>query len=307
MASKFPPLRGNSGSPSARWDKSFGGMFQQVTILAPGLLGASLLMAIKQQGLATRTATWARRPETRVECESQPWCDAVFSNPGEAVKDADLVVLCPPVDYINLLLEDLAPMLKTGALVTDVGSTKSLICRNARGIGGDWTFVGSHPMTGSEKTGLANATAELFPGRACFVTPLTDTPTTAVETIVRFWRELGMEVATTSPEKHDEIVAHISHLPHLLASSLCSYLTTQDGDWRNYAGGGLRDTTRVASGDPSMWKAIAKHNKQEILRAIDGYDRELQRLRSALHNDQYFEILNILERAKDYRDRLRIK
>lgn len=282
-------------------------MFQQATILAPGLLGASLLMALKQQGLAARTVAWARRPESRVQCEAQPWCDAVFSQPGDAVAEADLVVLCPPVEFVVPLLQDVADRLKPGALVTDVGSTKSLICREARAIGGDWTFVGSHPMTGSEKSGLANADAELFPGRSCFVTPLTDTPPEAAERIVRLWRELGMEVATTSPEKHDEIVAHISHLPHLLASSLCSYLAGQDGDWRNYAGGGLRDTTRVASGDPGMWKAIAKHNKEEIIRSLDGFDRELQRLKSALHNDQYFEVLNILERAKEYRDRLRVK
>ncbi|WP_269538647.1 prephenate dehydrogenase [Cerasicoccus fimbriatus] len=282
-------------------------MFQQATILAPGLLGASLLMALKERGLAKKTVAWARRAETRLQCQEQPWCDAVFPTANEAVRGSDLIVLCPPVEYIVPMLQDIAPDIAPGALVTDVGSTKSLICRQARAIGGDWTFVGSHPMTGSEKTGLENGCPDLFPGRACFVTPLTDTPENMVEKAVRLWRELGMEVATTSPEKHDEIVAHISHLPHLLASTLCSYLTTQDENWRNYGGGGLRDTTRVASGDPGMWKAIAMHNKEEIIRSLDGFDRELQRLRSALHNDQFFEVLNFLERAKDYRDRLRIK
>ncbi|GHB99666.1 hypothetical protein GCM10007047_14950 [Cerasicoccus arenae] len=264
-------------------------------------------MAIKNRGLAERSVVWARRPETRMECEAEPWCDAAYSTPGDAVAESDLVVLCPPVEYIAPLLRDIAPRLAPNALVTDVGSTKSLICRDARSLGGDWTFVGSHPMTGSEKSGLKHASADLFPGRACFVTPLTDTPTEAVECIIRFWRELGMEVATTSPEKHDEIVAHISHLPHLLASTLCSYLATKDENWRNYGGGGLRDTTRVASGDPAMWKAIASHNKEEIIRSLDGFERELQRLRSALHNDQFFEVLNFLEHAKDYRDHLRIK
>ncbi len=307
MASKIPANGGNSGSPSAIYDKCSDAMFQQATILAPGLLGASLLMALKESGLAKRTVAWARRAETRIQCEAQPWCDAVHQTAPEAVDGSDLVVLCPPVEYIVPLLQDIAPNLMPGALVTDVGSTKSLICRDARALDGEWTFVGSHPMTGSEKTGLANATPSLFPGRACFVTPLTDTPTDAVERTVRLWRELGMEVATTSPEKHDEIVAHISHLPHLLASTLCSYLATQDHNWRNFAAGGLRDTTRVASGDPAMWKAIVSHNKEEIIRSLDGFERELQRLRSALHNEQYFEVLNQLERAKDYRDRLRVK
>lgn len=307
LASKFTPAGRNSGSPSCLWDKCSGGMFHQATILAPGLLGASLLMALKERGLAQRAVAWARRPESRVECEAQPWCDAVFSTPQEAVRGADLVVLCPPVEYVVPLLKDIAGALSPETLVTDVGSTKSLICRQARALSGSWTFVGSHPMTGSEKSGLKHADANLFPGRACFVTPLTDTPPEAADRTVRLWRELGMEVATTSPEKHDEIVAHISHLPHLLASTLCSYLASKDPNWRNYAGGGLRDTTRVASGDPAMWKAIATHNKEEIIRSLDGFEHELQRLRSALHNDQFFEILNLLERAKDYRDRLRVQ
>ncbi|MGE9297259.1 MAG: prephenate dehydrogenase [Puniceicoccales bacterium] len=281
-------------------------MFEQATILAPGLLGASLLMALKQRGLARRAVAWARRPEARVECEKQSWCDAVFATPGEAVANADLVVLCPPVDYIIPLLEDIAPHLKDGALVTDVGSTKSLICRQARAVTtGNWEFVGSHPMAGSEKTGLQNACTELFKGRACFVTPLTDNTEAMVERTVRLWSSLGMEVTSTSPEQHDEIVAHISHLPHFLASTLCSYLASQDSNWRNFAGGGLRDSTRIASGDPTMWKSIATHNREEIIRAFEGFERELQRMRSALHNGQFMEVLNLLERGKNYRDRLR--
>lgn len=280
-------------------------MFRQATILAPGLLGASLLMALKERGLATRTTVWARRAEARLECEAQPWCDATFADPRQAVKGADFVVLCPPVEFIVPLLGDIAPALSPDALVTDVGSTKSLICREARGIESPgWTFVGSHPMAGSEKTGLAHARPDLFAGRACFITPLPDTPPTATERTARLWRELGMDVATASPERHDEIVAHISHLPHMLASVLCSYLATRDEDWRNYAGGGLRDTTRIASGDPGMWKAIAEHNREEILRAMDGFEHELHRLRSALCDDRLFEVRSLLERGKAYRDRL---
>ncbi|MEO0795836.1 MAG: prephenate dehydrogenase/arogenate dehydrogenase family protein [Verrucomicrobiota bacterium] len=283
-------------------------MFRQATILAPGLLGASLLMALKERSLAQKTVAWARRPETRLECEKQAWCDAVYPTAGEAVADADLVVLCPPVEFIAPLLKDIAPHLPKGALVTDVGSTKSLICREARGIAeADWRFVGSHPMTGSEKSGLKYGRADLFENRACFVTPMIDTNDAATERTVRLWSELGMEVTTISPEKHDEIVAHISHLPHMLASTLCSYLATQNENWRNFSGGGLRDTTRIASGDPTMWKSIARHNREEIIRALDGFDRELQRLRSALYNEQIYEVMNLLERGKAYRDRLRIK
>ncbi len=281
-------------------------MLEQATILGPGLLGASLMQALREHALAKRLTTWSRRPETRLKCEGQSWCDAVFASPEEAVTGADLVVVCSPVEHIVPLLERIAPSLSPGCLVTDVGSTKSLICRQGAAVMPTGThFVGSHPMVGSEKTGLENAFPELFQGGACFVTPLPETDAAAVEKIMRMWKALGMELTSASPEGHDEIVAHISHLPHFLASTLSAYLAGKDPDWRNVAGAGLRDTTRVAAGDPAMWKAIASHNREEILRAIDGFEGELQRLRSALHNQRWLELINLLERGKEYRDSLR--
>jgi prephenate dehydrogenase len=281
-------------------------MFKQITILGPGLLGASLLKAAKSRGLCQSTAAWSRRAETRAKCEGQSWCDEVFSDAGKAVSQADLVVVCTPVDTIVPLLEKIGAKLKPGTLVTDVGSTKSLICRHGRAaLPKKIAFVGSHPMAGSEKTGLEYADAELFQGRACFVTPLVDTPAKDVDRLTRFWKQLGMEVATTTPETHDEIVAHLSHLPHLLASAFCAYLGTRDPKWVHYAGPGLRDTTRVAAGDPALWKAIAMENREEILRALDGLQKEIDHLRMALHNAQPFALQHLLERGRDYRVRLR--
>lgn len=281
-------------------------MFKQITILGPGLLGASLLQAAKERGLCQSTAAWSRRAETRAKCEGQPWCDAVYADAGKAVAKADLVVACTPVDTIVPLLEQIAPKLKAGTLVTDVGSTKSLICRLGRAALPEKVgFVGSHPMAGSEKTGLEHARADLFEGRACFVTPLMSTPTKEVDKLVKFWKALGMEVTTATPEAHDEIVANLSHLPHLLASAFCAYLGTRDPKWAHLAGPGLRDTTRIAAGDPALWKAITMENREEILRALDGFQKELDHLRAALHNRQPFAIQHILERGRDFRVRLR--
>jgi prephenate dehydrogenase len=281
-------------------------MFERIAILGPGLLGASLLLAARRRGLCRGTAVWSRRAETRVKCEGQPWCDAVFADPGEAVAEADFVVVCTPVDTIVPLLAQIAPRLRPGTLVTDVGSTKSLICRHGRAaLPPSVAFVGSHPMAGSEKTGLEHADPELFQGRACFVTPLADTPAADVDRVARFWKALGLEVATTTPEVHDEIAAHLSHLPHLIASAYCAYLSTRDPAWLHFAGPGLRDTTRVAAGDPALWKAIALQNREEILRALDAFQRELDHLRTALHNQQPFALQHLLERGRDWRVRLR--
>ncbi|NQY32078.1 MAG: prephenate dehydrogenase/arogenate dehydrogenase family protein, partial [Coraliomargarita sp.] len=148
-------------------------MFPQITILGPGLLGASLAMAVKSRGLCERIATWSRRPETRAKCSSQNWCDAVFDSPEAAVSGSQLVVVCTPVQTIVPLLQQVAPSLTPGALVTDVGSTKSLICRESRDVlPENCEFIGSHPMAGSEQTGMEFADAELFENAACILTPL---------------------------------------------------------------------------------------------------------------------------------------
>jgi cyclohexadieny/prephenate dehydrogenase len=281
-------------------------MFQQITILGPGLLGASLAMAVKERGLAARVVTWSRRPESRAKCLNQNWCDAVIDTPEQAVVGSDLVVICTPVQTIVPLLVQIRPALATDALITDVGSTKSLICREARSAleGHSATFLGAHPMAGSEQAGMEHAQSDLFEKAACMLTPLDQASSAAIVKLSAFWETLGMTVSIVSPEKHDEIVAHVSHLPHLLASTLCGYLATQDDTWRTLAGGGLRDTTRVASGDPQLWKQILEQNSDEVLRAIEGFEQQLHHLKTALLNQNSLGIVAQLERGKTFRDQL---
>jgi prephenate dehydrogenase len=166
-------------------------------------------------------------------------------------------------------------------------------------------FVGAHPMAGSEKTGWEHGTESLFQRRTCFVTPLPDTDARAVETVVAFWRELGAEVVTVTPDQHDEIVAHISHLPQVIASSLCAFLSTKNPAWRHHAGGGLRDTTRIAASDPQLWRSILEQNHDEVLRALRQFEDELHGFQTALANRDYAEVVSRLERGKAYRDHFR--
>ncbi|MEO0509714.1 MAG: prephenate dehydrogenase/arogenate dehydrogenase family protein [Verrucomicrobiota bacterium] len=281
-------------------------MFDQISILGPGLLGASIGMAAHARGLARVINSWSRRAETRANCLSQPWCNAVFDSPEEAVADSGLIIICTPVETIIPLLKRIAPALKADAVVTDVGSTKSRICREAQGVNlGSATFLGSHPMAGSEQNGMTHAKGDLFENAACILTPLEGTPHIPAETISQFWKELGMLVSRTSPEKHDEIVAHISHLPHVLAAALCSYLSGQRDEWRSLAGGGLRDTTRIASGDPGLWRQILVSNREEVVRAINGLENELHSFKSSLLNDDANALQQKLERGKSYRDQLK--
>ena len=277
-------------------------MFQQISILGPGLLGASLALTMKKRGLCQRVHSWSRRTETRAEAMQEDWCNKVFDQASAACEGSDLVVICTPVETIVPLIEQIAPSLEPDTLVTDVGSTKSLICREAQGIAVN--FIGSHPMAGSERKGMRHASHNLFDGAACFITPLDGDRDSEVVRLQNLWQTIGMRVVTTNPEKHDEIVAHISHLPHLLASSLCGYLAGMDADWKSLAGGGLRDTTRVAAGDPTLWKQILEQNREEVLRAIDGFEGELQALKGALLDKKIPELIARLERGKQFRDSL---
>jgi prephenate dehydrogenase len=281
-------------------------VFEHIAILAPGLLGASVARAARHYGAARHITLWARRPETRLQLRDQPWCDRVADTPADAARDAQLVIICTPVDQIVTLAAQIAPSLSAGAIVTDVGSVKAEICRlGHQALAPRVHFVGSHPMAGSEKTGWEHGRADLFVRRTAFVTPLAETNASAAELVASFWTALEAEVATVAPDAHDEIVAHISHLPQVLASTLCASLAKHDVRWRNFAGGGLRDTTRIAGSDPKLWKTILEQNRDEVLRAIRGYEEELHGLERALANRDWFEVEAILERGRAYRELFR--
>ncbi|HEY9156217.1 MAG TPA: prephenate dehydrogenase/arogenate dehydrogenase family protein [Opitutaceae bacterium] len=281
-------------------------MIETLAILAPGLLGGSVAMAAHARGVAKRIVIWARRPETRLALQGQPWCNEVLDTPEAAVAKADFVVLAAPVEKIIELAEKVGPKLASGAVMTDVGSVKAELTRRCSAtVSSLAAFVGSHPMAGSQKTGWENGHAQLFENRVTFVTPLEKTPAWAVEKVVRFWNDLGSETTTVSADEHDEIVAHISHLPQAIATSLCTFLAQKNPAWRNFAGGGLRDTTRIAGSDAAMWIEIFQQNRDEVLRALGNFQDELQALRSAISNREWTEVRARLERGKSYREAFR--
>lgn len=281
-------------------------VIEHLVILAPGLLGGSVAKAARARSLARRITVWTRRPESRLKLRGQSWCDAVAETAEDAVRDASLVVLAAPVEKIIELARQIGPHLPEGAIVTDVGSVKGHLCRACHAaIPAGRHFVGSHPMAGSEKTGWENATETLFDRRVCFVAPLDKTDATAAAAVVHFWHDLGGEVTTVSPDRHDEIVAHISHLPQAVATTLACFLATKSPGWRNLAGGGLRDTTRIAASDATMWIEIFQQNHDEVLRALRQFQDELHGFQSALANRDWHEIRTRLERGKDWRDGFR--
>ena len=298
--------KGGSTLDTAPESRFHGGVLDHLVILAPGLLGGSVARAAHSRGLARRITVWARRPEARLNLREQPWVSAVADTPEAAVSDASLVVLAAPVDKIIELARQISPHLPAGALVTDVGSVKGELCRACHAaLAPHARFVGAHPMAGSEKTGWENATDSLFDKRVCFVTPLAGSDETAVAAVVRFWHDLGAEVTTVSPDQHDEITAHISHLPQAVATTLGTFLSGKNPGWRNLSGNGLRDTTRIAGSDAAMWIEIFQQNRDEVLRALSAFEDELHGFKTALANRDWPEIRARLERGKAWRDGFR--
>lgn len=275
-------------------------MFDQLTILAPGLLGASLGMAAKAAGTVKAVHVWARRQVIRDACLRMDWCDRVFANESAAVEGADIVVVCAPVDIIPALVNQVRPALTETAIITDVGSTKGSICGKCAATK---QFIGSHPMAGSEKAGMDSARVDLFQNMPCLVTPLEGSQTDQLHRLCAFWESIGMQVSIVTPQEHDRIVARISHLPHLLASALARQLEEEPRELDRFAGNGLRDTTRVAAGSPSLWRSIFANNTIELLKGIGAFEAQLAEAKALLEAGRFAELESFLADGQRFRKR----
>lgn len=286
-------------------------LFEKVSVLGAGLLGGSLACALKKRRIAEKISTWSRSGASRLKCSQMPEIfDEVCEEPELSVDNADLIVICTPTESIPQVLERVAPRLKKGAMVSDVGSVKKNICVSCEKIleNQNAVFVGSHPMAGSEKIGVENSDESIFEGKACFITPSSRSEAEiAAKILSQMWRLLGMDVYCVSAEAHDSIVARISHLPHLASGLLCELaenFKTPYGDIRRFAGSGFRDCSRVSSGNPEVWLSIVRDNKNEILKALKEYLSFASDLQKAVENSDDALILKFLEEAKTFRDAL---
>ncbi len=252
---------------------------ERIAIMGLGLMGGSLGLALKQRQLARSIHVYARREATRQAALERGIADAVFANPAEAVQGAELVIYCTPILTIPNLVAESRPGLKSGALLTDVGSTKAELAQHIDSVLGDTdaVFIGSHPVAGSEQTGVEAAQADLYEGARVVVTPTQESPAKAVQQVADFWRQVGALVSVISAVEHDRLMARTSHLPHLLASLLA--VTIGRGDESAavgpFCGTGFRDTSRVADGSPDVWHDIVSTNAPAIT-------EELRQLRDQL-------------------------
>ncbi|OHE80490.1 MAG: hypothetical protein A2107_08120 [Verrucomicrobia bacterium GWF2_62_7] len=283
-------------------------LFKKLTVLGPGLLGGSIGLAARARQIAGRTVLWARRPEACDEAMTAGAADAATLDLAEAVCAADLVILATPVGVMGELAAKMAPSLKPQALVTDVGSVKyPVVTQLEHLLAGKARFVGSHPMAGSEQSGIAAARKELFEGSVCILTPTERTDAGALQQVAEFWKSLGASVRTLTATEHDEVVARVSHLPHLVAAALVNLVCSDGPRPLEFAGGGLRDTTRIASSPPGMWQEICLTNRDEVCRALAQFIEQLEAVQTMLRNKEDANLTAFLKRAKFFRDEMKFR
>ena len=261
-------------------------------------------MAVRERRPNAHISIWARREEAVEEIRLRKIAGFASTDLKAVAADADLVVFCVPIGMMGPLAEKMAGFVSPDALITDVGSVKTPVVESlGRIFSGRARFVGSHPMAGSEQTGLDAAHASLFEGAVCIVTPGKNSTPEDVEALRQFWTMLGGQPRILSPAEHDEVIALVSHLPHLIAATLVNLVCAQNPNSLNFCGNGFRDTTRVASGSPGMWTEIFGGNREQLKKSIHAMIEKLQEAVRLIDDDAKMQ--EFLAGAKAQRDRLK--
>jgi cyclohexadieny/prephenate dehydrogenase len=281
-------------------------LFARVALIGFGLIGGSIARGAKALGIAGEIVATARSPQTRARVRELGIVDRVVDTNAVAVKDADLVILSIPVGACGPVAEEIAPHLKPGAIISDVGSVKSAVVRDmAPYLPDNVHFVPAHPVAGTENSGPDSGFAELFNNRWCILTPPAGTDTAAVEKLAAFWRALGANVEIMTPEHHDLVLAVTSHLPHLIAYTIVSTAEELEGVTRSevlkFSAGGFRDFTRIAASDPTMWRDVFLNNKDAVLEMLGEFQEDLSKLTRAIRRGDGETLFDHFTRTRDIR------
>lgn len=274
-----------------------------MAVVGVGLIGGSIGLAVRERGLARQVIGIGRRTASLQQAVERRAIDRFATDLAAGVTEAELVIVCSPVETIPTLVVDIANHCPPQAIITDVGSTKQAIVTDvARQLSSHRaTFIGSHPLAGSEKTGVAHARAELFDGRTVVLTPTADTPAAACDRLQSFWSGLGARVVRMSPADHDAALAATSHLPHVIAALLAA---VTPAEYLALTATGWLDTTRIAAGDIELWQQILRQNRASVLQCLDQFAKVLTSFTQALQRQDDAVVAELLALGKQRRDAL---
>jgi prephenate dehydrogenase len=272
--------------------------YRRVVIVGVGLLGGSIGLGLRKRHLADCVIGVGRSSESLQAAAERGAVDVVESDLSAACAGADLAIICTPVKLVEQYVLKCQQVMPPGGLITDVGSTKGGICEGLQQAAAT-SFCGSHPLAGSEKSGVAFAEDDLLQGRLTIVTPLDNSPNALVERTEQLWQALGSRTLRMQPEEHDRAVAQTSHLPHVVASVLASSTPDQ---LLPLAASGWCDTTRVAAGSADLWRQILEENREPVLHALEQFSLSLEEWMAALHDNDGKRLETLLQAGKQKRD-----
>jgi cyclohexadieny/prephenate dehydrogenase len=281
-------------------------IYEKMALLGLGLIGSSLSHAARRGGLVTHISGYARSAETRAIAKDIGIVDTVHDTAADAVKDADLVVLCTPIGTYAELAREIGPYLKPGCTLTDVGSVKGAVVRDvAPHLPLNVHFIPGHPIAGTEQSGPRAGFATLFDNRWFILTPPPHTDAAQVAKLKSFWEGLGSMVDEMTPEHHDLVLAITSHLPHLIAYNTVATASdleeVTDSEVIKYSAGGFRDFTRIAASDPTMWRDVFLNNREAVLEMLGRFSEELSLLQRAIRWGDGDTLFELFTRARDVR------
>jgi cyclohexadieny/prephenate dehydrogenase len=281
-------------------------IYEKVALLGLGLIASSLALAMRQRGLVGQIVGHARTAETRDIALEIGLVDAVYETAGEAVKDADLVIFCVPIGVMSMIAAEIAPHLKTGATISDVGSVKgAVIAAIGPHLPENVHFIPAHPLAGTEHSGPRSGFATLFENRWCLLTPDENTDPQALKNLRDLWEGMGANVDEMEADHHDLVVAVTSHTPHLIAYTMVGVADdlkrVTESEVINYSAGGFRDFTRIAASDPTMWRDVFLNNKDATLEILGRFTEELFALQRAIRRGDGDELFNYFTHTRAIR------
>ena len=280
-------------------------MFGKISIIGCGLIGSSILRATHEQKLATKISVYDKSNKV-IEYLKKNFKADICSNVTESAKDADLIIISAPLSSYKEILLSIKSNLKEGSILTDTGSTKKEVNKIVNNLGlKNISWIASHPIAGTEYSGPAAGFSSLFKNRWCILSADSQVSKDKIETLEKFWSNLGSKVKVMSFEDHDYVLSLTSHLPHAVAYSIVRTAINNEDKFKNdviqYSAGGLRDFTRIAASDPLMWKDIFIDNSENILKVLDYYSKNLDDIKSAIKNKDSEKLLEIFSSTKKVR------
>lgn len=277
--------------------------FDRITILGVGLIGASFALALKKNRLCNEAIGYGRKEENLKRAQARSIIDAFELDPAKACTGSDLIVFATPVGSFIDIAKQIRSSLRSGVIVTDVGSVKGTLVRTMEELMPEGaSFIGGHPIAGSDRSGIDSAEAEIFRGAKCIITPTEHSDKHALETVIAVWKNLGSLVTLISPNEHDRIYASVSHLPHFLAYVIMNTVADIDKSFLHFSGQGFMDTTRIASSSPELWRDICLLNKDNLLESLELFKKNLDRASRYLRAYDSASLEKDFEKARKLRE-----